>query len=225
MTDRRELALALFDIGGTKFGAFKLKLHETQPDAPLSPIYLNLRTPDNPKPGPLTPEIFRSIGQILVQTVADADLRYDAVVGIPNAGNPFVEAFLDALPPDVPRPPRLHLEKMEEAGKRRITRIIEGASPPEGIVLPFDDLVTQADTKLEATDACRHEGLRVTDLVVFVDREQGGEEELLRHDVRLTSVFKLSWLMDLYVEAGRMDSEKREEVLTYIAANRAPTPA
>ncbi len=34
----------------TKEG-FKLKLHETNPDEPRSPIFLNIRTPNNPKPG------------------------------------------------------------------------------------------------------------------------------------------------------------------------------
>ncbi len=40
---QKELADALFNIGAIKFGAFRLKLHEKNPTAPLSPIYVNLR--------------------------------------------------------------------------------------------------------------------------------------------------------------------------------------
>ena len=37
---RAQVARALFDEGAVKFGAFRLKLHDEHPDAPLSPIYL-----------------------------------------------------------------------------------------------------------------------------------------------------------------------------------------
>src|SRR5260370_16747363 len=40
---QRAFADALLACGAAKFGAFRLKLHEAQPDAPLSPIYLDLR--------------------------------------------------------------------------------------------------------------------------------------------------------------------------------------
>ena len=82
--NQRQLAQALLEVGAiltaesdhplviTRDGSdgpergFRLKLHEKTPLAPLSPIYLNLRTPDNPKPGPLTLEIvelFRALDQ------------------------------------------------------------------------------------------------------------------------------------------------------------------
>ncbi len=35
---QRAFADALLETGAVKFGAFRLKLHEKQPDAPLSPI-------------------------------------------------------------------------------------------------------------------------------------------------------------------------------------------
>jgi len=44
---------------------FLLKLHEKDPDAPLSPVYFNLRTPGNPKPGLLVPAIVEIAGRAL----------------------------------------------------------------------------------------------------------------------------------------------------------------
>jgi hypothetical protein len=40
---QERLALALFDVGAIKFGDFRLRLHEENPDAPLSPVYLDLK--------------------------------------------------------------------------------------------------------------------------------------------------------------------------------------
>ena len=40
---QRAFADALLACGAVKFGAFRLKLHEREPDAPLSPIYVDLR--------------------------------------------------------------------------------------------------------------------------------------------------------------------------------------
>lgn len=41
LTEAQErLCSQLFDIGAIKFGSFKLKLHEKNPEAPLSPIYI-----------------------------------------------------------------------------------------------------------------------------------------------------------------------------------------
>lgn len=37
---QEKLLSQLFDIGAIKFGNFKLKLHDTYPEAPLSPIYI-----------------------------------------------------------------------------------------------------------------------------------------------------------------------------------------
>ena len=109
---RRELALALMHVGAvltresthslvvTRDGpngpecGFRLKLHEKHPDAPLSPIFFNLRTPDNPKPGPLTPDIVE-LAALCMHHVAQTQCTgdFNAVVGIPNAGDPFAEAL------------------------------------------------------------------------------------------------------------------------------------
>ena len=71
---------------------FILKLHEKS-DAPLSPIFLNLRTPDNPKPGPLTPEIVNLAASCMQALELEKRLTFDAIVGVPQAGELFATAF------------------------------------------------------------------------------------------------------------------------------------
>ncbi|MBI5654811.1 hypothetical protein HZC53_04130 [Candidatus Uhrbacteria bacterium] len=215
-----QLALSLLDAGAIKFGEFRLKLHEKNPDAPLSPIYLNLRTSDNPKPGPLTPEIVDTVGQCMywltgMYSAPDGtDEPYDFAAGVPNAGDPFAARFAHYKGLSV-----LKLKKTENAEGRAVTGIHSGPYKPGGNVALIDDLITQADSKLEAIKVLESQGLRVKDVIVLVDREQGGKEQLAKFGYILHSVFTLRQLLDLYVEEGRLEASKRDEVQAYLAAN------
>ncbi len=86
---QEQVADRIHDRGAIKFGAFKLKLHEKNPDAPLSPIYLTLRIPENG--GPLTDDDVEVIGQELYAMVQREGVIFDLVVGIPRAGEPFAK--------------------------------------------------------------------------------------------------------------------------------------
>src|SRR3989344_4769836 len=87
--EQETLADSLFEIGAIKFGAFRLRLHETYPDAPLSPIYVDLRMLRRfPKEKAL------AIGQY-EQLILP--LRYDLLADIPTAATPIVASLLDRL--------------------------------------------------------------------------------------------------------------------------------
>ncbi|MDQ7815161.1 MAG: phosphoribosyltransferase family protein [Patescibacteria group bacterium] len=210
----QQLALALIEVGAIKFGEFRLKLHEKNPDAPLSPIYLNLRTPDNPKSGPLTPQIVDTAAQCMSRIARDLEHHFDLVAGVPRAGDPFAARL--AVYSEVSL---LKLDKHEDVDKRNISRIIEGAWMPGGSVLLVDDLITQADSKLEAIRVLEKNGLRVRDAVVLVDREQGGVTGLARFGCTLHTIFTLTELLDFYVAESRIPPEKRDKVLEYVKNN------
>jgi uridine monophosphate synthetase len=209
----------LFEVGAVKFGAFRIKLHERKPDAPLSPIYLNLRTPDNPKPGPLAPELVNEIAELFYQLMSftpDLDFRY--VAGLPRAGDPLADELMEYVDEWSPVT-RLHLAKEETASGRRIAHLADDIQD-HGIVLIVDDLITQADTKLEAIQVLEQAGLHVCDLVVLVDREQGGSDQLKEIGVRVIAAFTLSELLDHYVDTGKIERSKADEVSDYVAASR-----
>jgi orotate phosphoribosyltransferase len=211
----------LFEVGAVRFGAFRLKLHETQPEAPLSPIYLNLRTPDNPKPGPLTPELVEEVADLLyglLHMTEGLDFRY--VAGIPNAGEPIADALMKRLA-SWSRVTQIRLYKEETEDLRRIAGLLKGDWDLPGKVLLVDDLITQADSKLEAVSVLESNGMEVRDLLVLVDREQGGSEWLRDEEsIRVISAFTLSQLLDHYVETGKLDEQKASEVKEYVAASR-----
>ncbi|MEK7171169.1 MAG: hypothetical protein AAB774_02595 [Patescibacteria group bacterium] len=222
MTPAQEsLALQLFDIGAVKFGDFKLKLHETQPNAPLSPIYFNLRTPDNPKPGPITHGVMGLLGAVLYSETLRLGLAYDHIAGIPNAGDPFAKAFNDAVGSDDIAPAnRLSFRKEDDGEKRRIGKLDGESFSSNQTVLLIDDLITRADTKFEAIKSVEDAGLKVVGTLVLIDREQGGRQQLEEAGYQLFEIYRLSELLILYVDQGRITQETADKVLTYLRENR-----
>ncbi|MDE2188354.1 MAG: orotidine-5'-phosphate decarboxylase [Patescibacteria group bacterium] len=202
------LHMSLFNLQKIKFGAFKLKLHEKHPDAPLSPIYLNIRE---------LPEdwLYALMGDILHDLVVREGIGdFDYVIGIPKAGEPIGKAFAKAV-----GKPHLRIEKVEDEGGRRITSTILDPFEKGKKVVIIDDLVTKADTKREAIKSVEANGLEVVATIVLYDREQGGLKELNAEGRKVCAVAKLSETMEFFVTKKKIDAAKKKEVMEYIAAN------
>ncbi len=225
------LPARLFDAGAVKIdtkGGFKLKIHETQPQAPLSPIYLNLRTPDNPKPGPLTPQLVGEIGAALWCLARRQYLPFDGVAGLPNAGTPLAYAFAVAAKRCGMEIPLLVLGKETSAEKRAIAGIkSDGGLPPvrgrdTTTVLVVDDLITAGGSKDEGIGVLTKAGYRVRDVVVLVDREQGGADYLRKRGFGLHAAFTLAGIVDELARAGekRISHGDGKTVLEYLARER-----
>jgi uridine monophosphate synthetase len=221
LDDLHDLALELFKIGAVKCeGYYKLKLHEQNPKAPLSPIFLNLRTADNPKPGLLTPKIVADIANIFYAYVMENGIVFDFIVGIPNAADPFVKAFAALIPGGEEK--ILYLEKETEAEMRKIGKLKDESKAkifPGAIALLFDDLITKAESKLEAAHSLEDAGLNVQDIIVLVDREQGGKQELEKEGYVLHAMTQLSKLLDLYFCEELINEEKFNEICLYLDSN------
>lgn len=222
-TDLRRLALQLYDIGcfqekkrSPEGKGFRLKLHEKQPDAPLSPYYLNLRTPENPKPGPLTAELVSEIGDALYTTVSRHGGRrwHDRVAGVPHAGDPLARAYAR-----VSGVPLLRLNKITDGEHRSIAGHPEGNFLRGERVLLIDDLITKADSKLEAIAVLTAGGLNTYGAAVILDREQGGSHELRRLGYSLFSILTLSEFLEILVNGSRLTPGECHEILTYARAN------
>jgi orotate phosphoribosyltransferase len=207
----------IFLRGALKFGAFKLKLHENFPDAPLSPFYLNLRTSDNPKPGPLTGDDCVLAAELLWRRILESDLTFSAIAGIPNAGDPLVEAI-----EKVAAAPRcfkiIKLGKKVDGDKRQIIPLAGGYRQGERVLL-LDDLITRADSKFEAIKAIKQMDLEVAGLIVLIDRQQGGKEQLEEAGYKLISAFTITELFNYYLDRDIITPEKHEECLAYLASN------
>ncbi|TSC94626.1 MAG: orotidine 5-phosphate decarboxylase orotate phosphoribosyltransferase [Parcubacteria group bacterium Licking1014_1] len=197
----------LFDLQKIKFGAFRLKLHEKHPEAPLSPIYLNIRD--------LPEWVYTLAGDLLHDLIVREGVGdFDYVIGIPKAG----ESIGHALAKAVGRP-LLRIEKIEADGSRRITsNILDSFERGKKVVL-VDDLITKAETKREAVESIEANGLQVVATVVLYDRQQGGLEELNRAGRKACAVSRLDEALDFFVHEKRIPLAKKEEVIAYITAN------
>lgn len=212
---RGQLADMLLAIGAIQFGSFRLKLHETQPGAPLSPIYINLRTPGHPThPGPLNGRALELISKCMANLARDLRLRFDYIVGIPVAG----DVLADELLRQFPYAKQLHLTKIDFAdGSRQIGTIIEDDFMPNLSALLVDDVITKAGSKLEAFAACDAAGLNVRDVLTVIDRQQGGVAQLHEKFYRSYSVFTIYELLRHYVNVGTLNANKAAEVTRYLA--------
>ncbi|MFZ2299856.1 MAG: hypothetical protein WAW00_01825 [Candidatus Moraniibacteriota bacterium] len=218
------IARAIWDIGAFKTvdhptavrrgdeRGFLLKSHEKDPNLPLSPFYLNLRTSDNPKPGPLTSDIVQLIAKMMRTLVDQRGVDYNVVAGIPNAGDPFAEQFV-ALSPAVPL---IRLGKGMDTDKRKILGVISGTVVMGQTAIVVDDLITKADSKFEAIESLENTGLCVQDIVVLVDREQGGAQELEKEGYSLHSVFRISELLRFYHDEELISPAAFEQIAGYL---------
>jgi uridine monophosphate synthetase len=200
---QRAFADALLETGAVKFGAFRLKLHEKQPDAPLSPIYVDLRTLRS------FPDALDEAVLSLVEMIAAHGVSFDLYADVPQGATPLV-AVLSHIT-------RVGMITPREAKTHGAGDAINGAYTSGQTILVIDDLVTRAESKLEAIRALEANGLLVRDVAVLVDREQGGAAELAAAGYQLHAAVTLSQLLDHWRSTGGIDEATFERVLAYSA--------
>jgi uridine monophosphate synthetase len=199
---RRALTLALADIGAIQFGEFTLA------SGKKSPIYIDLRLLAS------YPDVLRQVAGAYADLLRhDLDSGHSSLVirlaAIPYAALPIGTAVaLDlGLPLIYPR---------KEAKGHGLARQIEGAFQPGDRAVVLDDLITTGGSKLAAIEPLQAAGLQVQDVVVLIDREQGGLEELEAAGYRLHAVLGLHEMLDTLVKAGRVSVEQRDEVAAFL---------
>jgi orotate phosphoribosyltransferase len=74
---------------------------------------------------------------------------------------------------------------------------LEGAYAEGQSVCLVEDVVTTGGAALEAVEALREAGLRVSTAICVVDREEGGVDAFARQAVRLRPLYRASELLEL----------------------------
>jgi uridine monophosphate synthetase len=153
------------------------------------------------------PPVLAHVGRLLAAEVAHCGA--DRIAGIPYAGLPLAVAasLAGGLPLIYPR-------RAEKAYGTR--RRIEGTFHPGERVVVIDDIVTDGASKLEAIEPLEAAGLVVEDLVVLIDREQGGRARLGVKGYRLHAVLAISACFDVLEQAGLVDPALLERARDFV---------
>jgi orotate phosphoribosyltransferase len=202
------LAMGLFEAGCVQFGRFKLK------SGLISPIYLDLRLlVSDPAAlwqtaGALAEIICGLPGQDGRPT--HEKLTFDRIAAIPYAAIPIGVAL--SLTIDRPM-----IYPRKEAKTYGTARPIEGRFHPGEKALILDDLITRGDSKLETIAPLERAGLVVEDVLVVIDREQGGAEVLAENGYRLHSIMTLREMLDILARREAITAEQHATAMEYLS--------
>jgi orotate phosphoribosyltransferase len=136
------------------------------------------------------PELLRPLGELIAAAVAEHEPEADHLAG-PELGAVALAAAA-SLESGLP-----FLIVRKQAKDYGTSNRLEGVSSEGDCVCLVEDVVTSGGAAIEAIEALREAGLRVSNAVCVVDREEGGVDALARHAVRLRPLFTASELMKL----------------------------
>src|SRR5262249_15378456 len=97
---------------------------------------------------------------------------------------------------------------------------IEGLFAPGERVVLIDDIVTDGASKFEAIQPLEDAGLVVKDLVILIDREQGGRELLAAKGYTLHAILTISQCFDAWERDGLVKPEVLRRSRDFLRATR-----
>lgn len=179
---QQRVARAVLEAGCIRFGQFTLQSGRS------SPIYVDLRLL---RSLPLQKRTVVSEYKRLLKPV-----EFDLLADVPTAATPIVSSLTDRFLQDGLIKPQItprHDAKAYGSGN-----VIDGVFQKGQVAVLVDDLITTAASKLRAIGILEEAGLAVRDVVVLVDRDEGGGEELKQRGYRLHASMTLPEMARFY---------------------------
>lgn len=191
------LILQLYDLGCLQFGEFVQASGET------FPYYIDLRTIIS------NPQVFEQV--IGAYAVLLKTLKFERIAGIPYGALPTATGLALRLnyPMIFPR------KEVKAHGARRL---VEGHYSAGETVVVVDDIAISGKSAIEGAAKLQSVGLRVEDIVVFIDHEEGVMQRLAQQGYRGHAVLKISEIAETLLAAGRLSDAQFEAVV-----ERSPT--
>jgi orotate phosphoribosyltransferase len=195
-----KIAGALYRSGCLKFGNFRIK------SGAASPYYIDLACLLS------SPKELCNVAEVVADEIRllMAIERVDKLASIELKGAlilPSIGCLVDL--------PCIVVRKEEKAygvvGRVAGAEVIKGDR-----ILFFDDVVSEGLSKVEGIKPLEELGAKIEHLIVVVDREQGGKENLEKLGYRVHALSKISDLVNNLVESKHISKQQAESVLNYI---------
>lgn len=208
-----KLADLYLESGTVKFGAFKIAAHETQPDLPLTPLYMHY-----PKVGEtgqeLLPQIFTIIGQQFAGMIRTKNLEFTKLCAVPRGADPLAIQTAKAL--KVSDDSVIAFDKEVIDGKRTFSGPASGEVSNSDTILVLDDHTSTGYSKALFINYLESLGATVLDVLTVVDRQQGATKYLNSRNVTMHSIITISALVEYYLSQGLVTQDQATAVSEYL---------
>lgn len=198
METKKEFFLECYQLGIIKFGRFTLK------SGIESPFYVDLR------PLASDPKILKKLANYLLDMLPLDN--FDLICGVPYAALPMATAMsLESYLPLI--------IKRKEAKQYGTKKMLEGIFTKGQNCLLVEDVITSGTSLLETIPEIENEGITVSDIVVVLDRQQGGKEILENKGFRVHTLLNISEVCTILKEDGHLTDEEVDRINDFLAGN------
>ena len=201
MQQREDFLLKAYELGIIKFGNFTLK------SGIESPFYVDLR------PLSSSPQLLKTLANNLLELVER--VNFDLICGVPYAALPMGTTM--SLASGIP----LIIKRKENKGYGT-KRMVEGVYHDGQNCLLVEDVITSGQSLLETIEEIEREGLKVSDIVVVLDREQGGIEKLKAKGYTVHTLFTINEVINILHRYHRLSDAEMSRVKNFL--NNPPAP-
>ncbi|MET3035416.1 orotidine-5'-phosphate decarboxylase [Chryseobacterium sp. NRRL B-14859] len=198
MESKKEFFLECYKLGIIKFGRFTLK------SGIESPFYVDLR------PLASDPKILKNLANYLLEMLPLDN--FDLICGVPYAALPMATAM--SLESYIPL-----IIKRKEAKSYGTKKLIEGIYQKDQNCLLVEDVITSGKSLVETIAEVEQEDLKVSDIVVVLDREQGGKQLLESKGYRVHTLFNISEVCEILQENGELSDEEVARIQDFLKGN------
>ena len=138
-------------------------------------------------------------GHLLFEEIKDDDVT--GVGGLTFGADPL--AVATAFASELKAKPINAFSIRKTRKDHGMIRWIEGDVKPDERVAIIDDVATTGGSTIKAIERARSEGLEVVKAVIFVDRQEGGIENIRQHVSNVSSIVTRDELVERYLSENR----------------------